>query len=194
MAPDLPPQVVWIVLDGAVRDQGLSGSMTPPPVRMWHGVCLLISRVTESFASCGNRDGKMKTRQEYLMDETESRRRNAGFTLVEVILVASIVGLMAAISVPALTKATAESQKKVCMTNLRLIEDAVENVMVVSNFVSTESITVEMVNPHLKVGDINELSWPKEVAPPDDDVLQASGTNGVYVIFQGKRLFTGRSG
>ncbi len=123
---------------------------------------------------------------------TNNRKGNRGFTLVEVMAVAGIIGLMAAISVPGLQKARFTSQKQVCRSNLRLIEDAIDEVMMESNLVSTAQITAEMVGPYLKVGAIENLSWPLEVEPPSDEVIQASETNGLYVVMNGENVTTGR--
>jgi len=114
--------------------------------------------------------------------------RRRGFTLVEVILVASLIGLMAAIAVPALLKSRKAAQSKVCLQNLRLIEDAIEQVMVSSNFLTTADITVPMLDGFMKSGSIADLSWPEGVDPPSETIIQESEVNGLYIMFYGKRL------
>jgi prepilin-type N-terminal cleavage/methylation domain-containing protein len=53
-----------------------------------------------------------------------NRMRQAGFTLVEIMIVVAIIGLLAAIAVPNFVKARAASQKAACVMNLRAIEGA----------------------------------------------------------------------
>ena len=122
------------------------------------------------------------------------KRICGGFTLVEIVIVVAIIGLLAAIAIPAFMRCRNEAQRKLCLTNLRQVEDAIENVMTSSNFSSTASVTVPMVNQYIKPGDVRKLFWPVGVTPPDEAMIQASGTNGLYVIFLGERLTTGRSG
>ncbi|MDE3066984.1 MAG: type II secretion system protein [Verrucomicrobiota bacterium] len=56
--------------------------------------------------------------------KTTRTARNAGFTLVEVMLVVAIIGLVAAIAIPNFIRARARSQMSVCINNLRLIDGA----------------------------------------------------------------------
>lgn len=50
--------------------------------------------------------------------------RNAGFTLVEIMIVVAIIALLAAIAIPNFVKARATSQKSACIANLKQVDGA----------------------------------------------------------------------
>ena len=52
--------------------------------------------------------------------------RNGGFTLVEIMIVVTVIGLLAAIAIPNFIEARSTSQNKSCINNLRQIDNAVQ--------------------------------------------------------------------
>jgi prepilin-type N-terminal cleavage/methylation domain-containing protein len=53
-------------------------------------------------------------------------QHNAGFTLIEIMIVVGIIGLLAAIAIPNFIRSRAASQQNACINNLRQLSSAVD--------------------------------------------------------------------
>ena len=60
------------------------------------------------------------------MKTTRTNNGSRGFTLVEIMIVISIIALLCAIVIPNLLKASARSQATTCINNLRQIDTAIQ--------------------------------------------------------------------
>jgi prepilin-type N-terminal cleavage/methylation domain-containing protein len=77
--------------------------------------------------------------------------RNAGFTLVEIMIVVAIIGLLAAIAIPNFVKARTTSQQNACINNLRQYDGAVQQWALENKKQSTDPYGLTSLKPYIKL-------------------------------------------
>jgi type II secretory pathway pseudopilin PulG len=73
-----------------------------------------------------------------------------GFTLLEIMIIVSLIGLLAAIAIPRFLKARTRSQTTVCINNLRQIESATQQWALELKKSPTAPVSEVDVTPFLK--------------------------------------------
>lgn len=86
----------------------------------------------------------------------KTNRSNKGFTLVEIMIVVVIIGLLAAMAIPAFQKVRAASQQKTILNNLRQLNAAAQQYYL-ENGVSTAAYT-SLVGPTLYIKQIQTVA------------------------------------
>src|SRR2546422_8477578 len=76
--------------------------------------------------------------------------REAGFTLVEIMIVVAIIGLLCAIAMPNFVKARTTTQRNSCINNLRQIDGAIQQWALEYKKDPTAMVTEADVTPYLK--------------------------------------------
>ena len=75
---------------------------------------------------------------------------NAGFTLVEIMIVVAIIGMLASIAIPNFVRARKDANKNACICNLRQIEGAVQEFALSHHKEGAEPISYSDISDYLR--------------------------------------------
>jgi len=80
------------------------------------------------------------------------KKKELGFTLVEIMIVVAIIGLLAAIAIPSFVKARNTSQQNACVNNMRMIDAGKEQGAMAYKLTDGNTIETATVNEYIKGG------------------------------------------
>jgi len=115
------------------------------------------------------------------------RRGRDAFTLVEIMIVVTIIGLLAAVAIPNFVRARNTAQRNACITNLRQIDGAKQQWAIENKRGDTDIPTPDDIKVYIKneqfpscpgggsysVNAVNTDPTCSKAAPPDLHVLPA---------------------
>ena len=117
---------------------------------------------------------------------TSHRLYRSGFTLVEIMIVVVIIGLLAAMAIPAFRKIQASSQDKAVLNNLRQVSNAADQYFLENGVTSVTSVTLVGTNTSQYVRSFQTVAAENY----SDTLLQsgamtASGVAGIRTVTYG---------
>jgi prepilin-type N-terminal cleavage/methylation domain-containing protein len=85
--------------------------------------------------------------------------RSNGFTLVEIMVTVTILGVLSAIVIPNFVNARSGSETKSCISNLRLINAGITQWAFENRVAPSASVTQDMLQPYVSTSSAG--TWPK---------------------------------
>ncbi len=83
------------------------------------------------------------------MNTTNTHRRS-GFTLLEIMIVVSIISCLAAIAIPTFIRARSTSQQDTCLNNLRQIRSAIGQWALENKASATATVQFSDIQPYMR--------------------------------------------
>jgi type II secretory pathway pseudopilin PulG len=80
--------------------------------------------------------------------------KRSGITLLEIVVVLGIIGSVTAIAIPSSVRAKTVSRKNMCISNLRVLDGAVQLWAMETGQIASSSVTVDDVMPYLDTATI----------------------------------------
>ena len=82
---------------------------------------------------------------------------NAGFTLVEIMIVVAIIGLIGAIAIPNLARARGPAQANTCISNLREMDAALQEYAMERRLNSRATYVLDDLKPYMRLTSIGAM-------------------------------------
>lgn len=91
------------------------------------------------------------------MKTSQKFNGSKGFTLVEIMIVVAIIGLLAAIAIPNFVKARKTSQLNACLSNLRIIDGAIQQWAMENGKSGVDTVLEADIVPYLGRGELGSV-------------------------------------
>ena len=93
-----------------------------------------------------------------------SFQKQAGFTLVEIMIVVAIIALLAAIAVPGFLRARKRSQASRIINDLRLVDSAVDQYAIENAKLTGDAVEMGVIDRVIAVSGPDAMHWSKQLA------------------------------